>query len=276
MPTNAAVQIPGKKEQDLSWISIFAENNKVVDIGSGYWVINGKKAPIFNFKINSVANLKYLEDGISTFLIHGATTLILGKNFEISLIAPNLNTSKLVLSSGIFYQTGFTPEKTCLIAQYGFKFKTNVGVLMYPFNRMILNDGEITLNQFPKHDESRRGYFGMPVGKDAKISNVVVHCNRTKPDLSASAVFHCSDNAILKNVTSTDRINTIKALISRGGKVILENCNFSSRTKGTADNGHDIFIQGYNKDARIYLKKTTGNLNQRLNKATNKGTIMLG
>lgn len=256
---------------NLDWISIFSENNKTINLKAAYFRFDCNNCPILNAKFNvqiGTAETDYLTAGRSPFENYGPGKIILGKNFECILQA-NVTGFTGALRTYMFYNSGFYPTQTAIIAKHGYKLTTNLALGLAGFHSINLNNGDITLQQksTPSTSNYRQSIHFQSDGEHY-IANTVVHST-----LTSEPVFTTYSPTILSNVTARDRNSNTEGIqvysYTSKNSLTMEDCTFDLSTSDKKD----VVINGTN-DTRIYLKNTVVSTNQAIGTQTNKGLIL--
>jgi hypothetical protein len=268
---------------DLSWISIFSLNNfevifTVTERIYCTFQIKCSVSPIFNFKFKRTGTC-YSQYNCVFYLDkkYSPSQVNMGANSEITINSINTydgtNENKgSVLAAGNFLNFN---------APCGFKLYSP-----YPFIHDLVVD-TCNINNGSFYHTGTYGFIFGTTRQDAQFNgcpffNVsLTNCtfffnnqNAASPIFSFGAIDFCNawtkGNMILRNVTCTQRSNTMIGIRTKNVNVTLENCNFS----GSGTPGHDIVVLGDSSDNKIYLRSTTGTTNQNKNIPTNQGTII--
>lgn len=260
----------------LNWISIFADQDRIINLSNCSFIFNCKTSPIINFKSNISPSVNFLLSNREyTFYNLSAGKIIFGSLFECTYIAGNITASNAY--PGLFHVS--SGETAVLEAKYGFKITTNLTLNFESFNEININNGSITFNEKPSSISFMGGSYQYIwlYGKTINISNTVCESNILNQDILQPVIYlsHRDTNgsAILDNVKSKNRVETKVGIgLYSYGTLELRNCDFSANTSGSSSSGYDIIILG-NSDSRIYLNNTTGNTNQAVGVATSRGLI---
>lgn len=256
---------------NLNWISIFADQDRVINLSNCSFILNCKTSPIINFKSNINPSADYLKSNREyPFANFGVGKIVFGKLFECNYVAGNI-TATNTYSTLLYVPNG---DSSVIEAKYGFKVTTNLLLNFESFNEIDINNGSIAINQKPTgitFQFSTKQYIYLNANL-AKLSNMVIKTNIV--DESIPVISITKGNAILDNVSSTDRRGRKVGVRLFGYKTLeLKNCNFSANTSGSPGAGYDIYING-NSDSRIYLDNTTGNTSQQIGTPTSAGNII--
>ena len=260
------------KEIELDWISIFAENNKLINFNNSFFHLLCTKTPIFNFKINALQNLESLQKHLSTFVLLRNGVLSLGKNFECTVNADNVTVET---HSAIFTyeQRGF--GESTIRAKHGYKISTNLLLSSNEGFILDLHHGEINLFQKPAGVTilwlGQSIYVGECDGGSV-ITDTVINSTLTN-----DVVLHIVGQTTLENVRSTDRTGTRVGVVALGNaasdSLSMKDCQFASSTSGEPTSGYDIVLDG-NSETRIFLDNTTGNTDREVGVETSRGKIV--
>jgi hypothetical protein len=256
---------------NFNWISIFADQDRLINLSNCSFILNCKTSPIINFKSNINPSADYLKSNREyPFANFGAGKIVFGKLFECNYVASNITATNT--NPSLFYANGETSE---IEAKYGFKVITNLLLNFESFDKIHINEGSIAIQKKPNGITFQFGdnqYIWLH-RSTTKMSNMILNTNITDQGALYPIVYVSESSVELDNVKSLDRIGTkIGIGLYSNGKLELRNCDFASSTSGSPSAGYDIYISG-NSDSRIYLDNTTGNTNQAIGTQTSKGLI---
>lgn len=145
-----------KHNLNLDWISIFSENNRTINLKASHFRFDCNSCPILNAKFNiqiGIAETDYLTEGKSVFMNYGSGKIILGKNFECILQA-NVTGFTGQLRTYMFYNSGFHPTQTAIIAKHGYKLTTNLALGFSGFYSIELNNAISLCNKKVRHQQA--------------------------------------------------------------------------------------------------------------------------
>jgi hypothetical protein len=238
------------KNADLRWITLFSKDNKYITLTSPSFRFSStcKYTPIFNFKIS-------IKGGCyqSLFCSVSMAKTTFGKNTSIICTAKPDTRYQGHLIVGNFE------------AKYGIHIQTNTALFA---GGGIINKGDIKFTKTLFND-----YLVQSSGS-LSIYNTVISVDPNNADYKGVFDFSNSSKVYLQNVSSTDRVGKKVGLRARGGKVLMNNCNFTSSKSAK---GYDITLsKDYHQNANteIVLQDTTGSTNILLNQKTGSGIII--
>ena len=272
--TPSTIKLAGKSPDcDLRWITLFAQDNTLLNFNDGIMYVLCTYPPIFNFKLSATQPRETMSI-INTRSSRSKSDHILtfGKNTTIIYDCEKIENEYNWLESSVISSC----PNDAIEAKYGITIKTN-RPLITNVKRLLLNKALITFNyrRIRLYDSVGTFFatFGGSNDKNNKratceykseIYNTVIHTNTNDPSSGIFFNKHVGQ-VYLRNVTSTDRTGKTIGLQAWATKVVMENCNFASKTdlRGVA-HGYDI-VTVSNKTI-IYLKNTTGNTSIPVNK----------
>jgi len=268
-------------EADLSWISIFSENNLLVTFtetspnGMAVFSCFARINPIINFKMRKTGDRGTIP--VPVLYVTSTAKIILGKNCEITLDATTTSTEYNHVFASANTDGFFQME-----AKFGIKIISN-----YP---LLLNSNRNTSLLFNKANfiyNATNGFI-FDLGGGGNADNVA----RSLTMYNSTITFNSQNNnsnygfvrinsgnqgngkVLMRNVTNTARSGTMIGIIAKSWcSVVLDNCNFRG-TGANTPNGYDIMVDGGTAQNSIQLiNGTTGALNQAEGVQTNKGLI---
>jgi len=254
VPTEGTLSIYSKsKNDDLRWITIFVKNNVTLKLDSTRFQCNVKYTPIFNFKMSfNRKNCKLAHKLSYAFGVYD-NILTFGKNTSITFVTTE--------NAGVIHCT----KDGRVEAQYGLNVHTDI---LFTVGSYLINKATFKYIQI---DLPSHCLFGALPQNEKRMYNSTIH-TEISPQATHSVLFSTRNDGscYLQNVTSTDRKHKAIA-VSASGKVVLKDCNFSSKTEGSIYSGYDIVVN--NEKSVVHLQNTTGNTNQPVNKKTHLGII---
>lgn len=272
-----AVDDNGRNHQsDISWISIFSENNKVVTFinsGTGSLLLYNRKNPILNFKMRQ--NKHYGSDWVKCLFYYiRPTEIIFGRNAEIEFNPPeDSKGSGLICRNNDVYGIG---ESWGIIvtAKYGLK-------IISPYKLLYNVDHyKLLLNKAVFEHTGKEGFI---IDNDPQTVNYSIEMynsevkfkhkndNANFGAFNLKAKLNNNNTVYMRNVKCTDRSGKMIGIITNNSTAKLENCNFAA---AKATSGYDIMVDGDTGNNTITLQGTKGTTNQPKNTATAKGNIL--
>jgi hypothetical protein len=258
----------GNRENvDLSWISIFSENNLLVTF-TGYngntslFHLYSAVSPIINFKIKRTGNQ---GRGIFYSVNQTRMKLILGRNCEIS----QESTSQ---EPFIFWLKNASDTVNIIQAVFGLKIACAFPIFVQGGDQII----KLLINKGTFTHTGTTGYFMvLNYRQDVIIYNSTITFSSTSSSggFNISGLVGSQSIIQMRNVTNTNRTGTQIGIISRESNTTLDNCNFRGSGANTP-NGYDIMVNGVTKaNTILLLNGTTGALNQAEGAETTNGAI---